>query len=81
VYRRGDADGTPNSLTYTIRQFTYHASVIWASSMVTPSIPIDDTATLPSRNYEFDYYFKRPLNYIFLYLFLTISITSLLVGL
>ena len=32
VYRRGDPDGTTNSLTYTIRQFTYHASVIWASS-------------------------------------------------
>ena len=32
VYQRGDPDDTPNSLTYTIRQFTYHASVIWAST-------------------------------------------------
>ena len=32
VYQRGDPDDTLNSLTYTIRHFTYHASVIWASS-------------------------------------------------
>ena len=31
VYQRGNPDDTPNSLTYTIRHFTYHASVIWAS--------------------------------------------------
>ena len=32
VYQRGDPDDTPNSVTYTIRHFTYHASVIWAST-------------------------------------------------
>jgi hypothetical protein len=32
VYQRGDPDDTINSVTYTIRHFTYHASVIWASS-------------------------------------------------
>lgn len=32
VYQRGDPDDTPNSATYTIRHFTYHASVIWASA-------------------------------------------------
>jgi hypothetical protein len=31
VHRREDPDDTPNSLTYTIRQFVYHACVIWAS--------------------------------------------------
>jgi hypothetical protein len=32
VYQRGAADDTVGSLTYTIRHFTYHASVIWAST-------------------------------------------------
>ena len=32
VYQRGNPDDTPNSLTYTIRHFTYHASVIWAGA-------------------------------------------------
>ena len=32
VYQRGDPDDTVGSLTYTIRHFTYHASVIWAST-------------------------------------------------
>ena len=32
VYQRGDPDDTVSSLTYTIRHFTYHASVIWAST-------------------------------------------------
>jgi hypothetical protein len=32
VYRREDPDDTSNSLTYTIRHFTFHANVIWASS-------------------------------------------------
>ena len=29
VYQRGDPDDTVGSLTYTIRHFTYHASLIW----------------------------------------------------
>ncbi len=31
MYQRGDPDDTHNSVKYTIRHFTYHASVIWAS--------------------------------------------------
>ena len=30
VYRRENPDDTSNSLTYTIRHFTFHANVIWA---------------------------------------------------
>ena len=31
IYQRGEPDDTPGSLKYMIQNFTYHASVIWAS--------------------------------------------------